>query len=89
MTRDISSFINWFIQQVVNIGTKAIAIIDSIVIYEGVTLLDFIIAIILLGMFLTIILAVPQNAMNKAESNVREYKAEQRKKEYKERKKGK
>ena len=89
MTRDISSFISWFIQQVVNIGTKAIEIVDSIIIYEGVTMLDFIIAIILLGMFLTIILAVPQNAMNKAESNVREYKAEQRRKEYKERKKGK
>lgn len=89
MTRDISNFISWFIQQVVNIGTKAIAIIDSIVIYEGVTMLDFIIAIILLGMFLTIILAVPQNAMNKAESNIKEYKAEQRRKEYKERKKRK
>lgn len=80
MTRDISSFISWFIQQVVNIGTKAIAIIDSIVIYEGVTLLDFIIAIILLGMFLTIILAIPQNAMNKAERNVRENRKKERNK---------
>lgn len=80
MTRDISSFISWFIQQVVNIGTKAIAIIDSIVIYGGVTLLDFIIAIILLGMFLTIILAIPQNAMNKAERNVRENRKKERNK---------
>lgn len=87
MTRDISSFISWFIQQVVNIGTKTIEIIDSIVIYEGVTMLDFIIAIILLGMFLTIILTIPQNAMNKAERNVKEYKNEQRRKEYKERNK--
>lgn len=80
MTRDISSFISWFIQQVVNIGTKAIEIIDSIIIYEGVTMLDFIIAIILLGMFLTIILAIPQNAMNKAERNVRENRKKERNK---------
>lgn len=78
MTRDISNFISWFIQQVVNIGTKTIAIIDSIVIYQGVTLLDFIIAIILLGMFLTIILAVPQNAMNKVEKIGRERKKKEK-----------
>lgn len=74
MTRDISSFINWFIQQVVNIGTKTIEIIDSIVIYEGVTMLDFIIAIILLGMFLSLILTIPQNAMHKVEKIGRERK---------------
>lgn len=78
MTRDISSFITWFIQQVVNIGTKAIEIIDSIIIYEGVTLLDFIIAIAILGMFLTIILAIPQNAMNKVEKIGRERKRKEK-----------
>lgn len=75
---DISDFITWFIEQVVNIGTKTIAIIDSIIIYEGVTMLDFIIAIILLGMFLTIILAIPQNAMNKAEKIGRERKRKEK-----------
>lgn len=80
MTRNISSFISWFIQQVVNIGTKAIEIIDSVVIYEGVTLLDFIIAITVLGMFLTIILAIPQNAMNKAEKSIKESKRKERNK---------
>lgn len=78
MTRDISSFISWFIQQVVNIGTKAIEIIDSIIIYEGVTMLDFIIAIAILGMFLTIILAIPQNAMNKVEKIGRERKRKEK-----------
>lgn len=78
MTRDISSFISWFIQQVVNIGTKTIEIIDSIVIYQGVTLLDFIIAIAILGMFLTIILAIPQNAMNKVEKIGRERKRKEK-----------
>lgn len=84
---DISSFIEWFIQQFIYIGTKAINILDSVIIYGNVSILDFVIAITILGMFLGIILAIPQNAMNKAESNVREYKAEQRRKEYKERKK--
>lgn len=78
MTRDISSFISWFIQQVVNIGTKAIAIIDSIVIYQGVTLLDFIIAIILLGMFLSLILTIPQNAMHKVEKIGKERKRKEK-----------
>lgn len=84
---NISNFIEWFIQQFINIGTQAINILDSIIIYDNVSILDFIIAIMILGMFLTIILAIPQNAMNKAENNIKEYKAEQRRKEYKERKK--
>lgn len=75
---NISSFIAWFIEQVVNIGTGAINILDNIVIYQGVTILDFIIAITILGMFLGIILAIPQNAMNKAEKSIRESKRKER-----------
>ena len=86
---NVSNFIEWFITQFVNIGTQIINIIDGIIIYGNVSLLDFIIAIAILGMFLTLILTIPQNAMNKAESNIKEYKAEQRRKEYKERKKKK
>lgn len=74
MTRDISNFISWFIQQFINIGTQVINILDNIVIYGGVTLLDFIIAITILGMFLSIILAIPQNAMHKVERIGRERK---------------
>lgn len=84
---NISSFIEWFIQQVVDIGKQAINILDRIIIYGNISILDFIIAVTILGMFLGIILAIPQNAMNKAENNIREYKAEQRRKAYKERKK--
>lgn len=75
---NISNFITWFIQQVVNIGTGAINILDNIIIYQGVTMLDFIIAIMILGMFLTIILAIPKNAMNKAEKNIKESKKRER-----------
>ena len=80
MSRDISSFINWFISQFVNIGKKLIEILDSIKIYQSVSLLDLTIAIAILGMFLGIIMAIPQNAMNKAEKVKRETKKERTKK---------
>lgn len=71
---NISNFIEWFIQQFVNIGTQVINILDGIVIYGNVTLLDFIIAITILGMFLSLILTIPQNAMHKVEKIGRERK---------------
>ena len=89
MNVNVGKFLEWFIQQFINIGTQVINILDGIIIYGNVSLLDFIIAITILGMFLSLILTIPQNAMSKAENNIREYKAEQRRKEYKERKKRK
>ena len=80
MTRDNSTFINWFITQFVNIGKKLIEILDSIKIYQSVSLLDLTIAIAILGMFLGLILAIPQNAINKAEKVKRETKKERTKK---------
>lgn len=71
---NISNFIEWFIQQFVNIGTQIINIIDEITIYGNVSLLDFIIAITILGMFLSLILTIPQNAMNKVEKIGKERK---------------
>lgn len=87
MNIDISSFINWFINQFVSIGTQLINIIDNIIIYNNVSLLDLTITIVILGMFLKLILTIPQNAMSKAESNVREYKAEQKRQKNKKGKK--
>ena len=87
MSVNISEFIQWFIEQFVNIGKRMIGIIDNIIIYQNISLLDLIIAIVILGMFLELILTIPNNAMNKAERNVREYKAEERRKEWKNRKK--
>lgn len=81
MNIDISGFINWFINQFVNIGTQLINIIDNILIYNNVSLLDLTITIVILGMFLKLILTIPQNSMNKAERNVRENKKERNKKE--------
>lgn len=75
---NISNFISWFIQQFVNIGTQIINIIDGIIIYGNVTLLDFIIAITILGMFLSLILTIPQNAMHKVEKIGRERKKKEK-----------
>ena len=77
---NISNFIEWFIQQFVNIGTQIINIINGIIIYGNVSLLDFIIAITILGMFLSLILTIPQNAMSKAEKSIRENKRKERNK---------
>ena len=71
---NISNFIEWFITQFVNIGTQIINIIDGIIIYGNVSLLDFIVAIAILGMFLSLILTIPQNAMHKVEKIGRERK---------------
>lgn len=74
MNVNIAKFIEWFIQQFVNIGTQVINILDGIIIYGNVSLLDFIIAITILGMFLSLILTIPQNAMHKVEKIGRERK---------------
>ena len=78
MSVNISEFIQWFIEQFVNIGKKMIGIIDGIIIYQNISLLDLIIAITILGMFLELILTIPKNAMNRAERNVRESKRKER-----------
>lgn len=75
---NISNFIEWFITQFVNIGTQIINIIDGIIIYGNVSLLDFIVAITILGMFLSLILTIPQNAINKVEKIGRERKKKEK-----------
>ena len=75
---NISNFIEWFIQQFVNIGTQVINILDGIIIYGNVSLLDFIVAITILGMFLSLILTIPQNAMHKVEKIGKERKKKEK-----------
>lgn len=78
MNINISNFIEWFIQQFINIGTQVINILDGIMIYGSVSLLDFIIAITIIGMFLSLILTIPQNAMHKVEKIGRERKKKEK-----------
>lgn len=72
MNVNIAKFLEWFIEQFINIGKQVIDIVDGIIIYGNVSLLDFIIAITILGMFLSLILTIPQNAMHKVEKIGRE-----------------
>ena len=78
MNVNIAKFLEWFITQFINIGTQVINIIDGIIIYGNVSLLDFIIAITILGMFLSLILTIPQNAMHKVEKIGRERKKKEK-----------
>lgn len=75
---NISKFIEWFITQFINIGTQIINILDGIIIYGNVSLLDFIVAITILIMFLSLILTIPQNAINKVEKIGKERKKKER-----------
>ena len=75
---NISNFIEWFITQFINIGTQIINILDGIIIYGNVSLLDFIVAITILGMFLSLILTIPQNAMHKVEKIGKERKKKEK-----------
>lgn len=87
---NIGTFINWFITQVINIMQETIDILDSIYITNNVSILDFILAIIIIGAFLTIILTIPQTASGierRAENRERAKKVANAKKEYWERKK--
>lgn len=78
MNVNVGRFLEWFIQQFVNIGTQVINILDGIIIYGSVSLLDFIIAITILEMFLSLILTIPQNAMHKVEKVGRERKKKEK-----------
>lgn len=78
MNVNVGNFLEWFIQQFVNLGTQIINILDGIIIYGNVTLLDFIIAITIIGMFLSLILTIPQNAMHKVEKIGRERKKKEK-----------
>ena len=78
MNVNVGNFLEWFIQQFVNLGTQIINILDGIIIYGNVSLLDFIIAITIIGMFLSLILTIPQNAMHKVEKIGRERKKKEK-----------
>lgn len=53
---DISSFMGWFINQFTTIGANLIQKIDNIIIYNNVSLLDFIITIAIIGAFLPLVI---------------------------------
>lgn len=59
---NIGNFIQWFIQQFVNIGGFMVGKLDDIKLYGNVSLLDFTITIAIISIFISIVLTLPQNA---------------------------
>lgn len=67
---NISNFMEWFITQFINIATNMIGKLDQIILYGNVSLMDFIITITIIGIFIGIVLTIPNNAnkwVNRAE----------------------
>lgn len=57
---DIRSFMTWFINQFITIGANMLAKLDQILIYNNVSLMDFIITIAVIGAFIGIITTAPR-----------------------------
>ena len=64
---NISNFMQWFIQQFINIGTSMLGKLDQIILVGNVSLMDFTITIVILGAFISIIVTAPQLGVAKRE----------------------
>ena len=64
---NISGFFSWFLNQFITIATFLINKLDQIYLIGNVSLLDFIITITIIGIFVSIVLTLPQN-MNRFSS---------------------
>lgn len=56
---NISNFITWFINQFITIGANMLGKLDQIILWGTVSLMDFIIAIAVIGAFVSIIITAP------------------------------
>jgi len=59
---NISNFMTWFLNQFIVIGTNMIGKLDEIILAGNISLMDFIITITIIGIFLGIVLTIPNNA---------------------------
>lgn len=62
LTIDLSSFITWFINITLNLILWAYNTLDSIQLSNGVSLLDFVITIFIIGIVIPVLVAIPNNA---------------------------
>lgn len=69
---NISNFITWFLQQVFNIGSTMLGKLDQIIIFGNITLMQFMITIVIIGAFLTIVITPPRLGI--VERSIREGK---------------
>lgn len=58
---NINNFFNWFLTQFVRIGTDMLNKLDNIYLIGNVSILDFTITITIIGIFINILLTIPQN----------------------------
>lgn len=73
---DITNFWNWFINEFITIGTRALTYLDSITIL-GISILKFTIYLTIIGAFINILLTVPQagaRAISRSEKKARKEK---------------
>lgn len=59
---NIANFMEWFITQFIAIATNMLGKLDEIILYGNVSLMDFIVTITIIGIFIGIVLTLPQNA---------------------------
>lgn len=64
---NITNFITWFIEQFISIGTSILTTLDNIKIYNTVSLLDFTITIAIIGIFIEIVITIPNQALRNAD----------------------
>ena len=80
MRINISTFSNWFLTEFIRIATNIINHLDNIELVNNVTLLDFIIAIIIISAFIGIILTLPNSANRMSSRAERKQKSKNDKK---------
>lgn len=61
MEINISSFMTWFLSQIYSIFSQIFSLLDRIILAPGVSLLDFSITVFILGIVVTILVAIPNN----------------------------
>ncbi len=57
---NITTFMTWFINSFIHIGSQILSYLDQIKIYGTISLMDFIITIVIVGAFLSIIITSPR-----------------------------
>ena len=58
---NISNFFSWFLTQFVRIGANLLEKLDNIYLIGNVSILDFTITKTIIGIFVNILLTIPQN----------------------------
>lgn len=76
---NIASFMEWFLNQFVAIATNMLGKLDQIILYGNVSLMDFIITITIIGIFIGIVLTLPQNANRLSSRAERKMRSDNRK----------